>query len=171
MNNTKRIMLIIFLLFNTSFLFALQEVNVTEDKIEYLIKKVDRLENENTELKSLIEKQKENFEKKLSETRDITKNNLEFYDKSLSMILWLVGIIGAILTLILSGIGISSYLFKKADRKAIDERIDNFRDEAVEKAKEEAAKEFNEKILDIEYNLDIVEAFTKEDEFKKNYKK
>ena len=64
MNNTKRIMLIIFLLFNTSFLFALQEVNVTEDKIEYLIKKVDRLENENTELKSLIEKQKENFEKK-----------------------------------------------------------------------------------------------------------
>ncbi|WP_300341858.1 hypothetical protein [Fusobacterium sp.] len=68
----------------------------------------------------------------MDETKGITSDNLKFYEGTVEFIKWVMGGMGAGVVVLL---GFNSYRIY-ISKKEIDDRIDNFRDETIEKAKE-----------------------------------
>ena len=91
--------LLIFYIFISIGSYSKENVGEQQKYLEILIRQIEEIKQENKELKdelkNELEKYKEEFKEKLNETKDITSDNLKFYEGTVEFIKWVMGGIGA----------------------------------------------------------------------------
>lgn len=157
--------LLIFYIFISIGSYSKESVVEQQKDLEILIKQIEEIKQENKELKdelkNELKKYEEEFKEKLDETKDITSDNLKFYEGTVEFIKWVMERIGAGIVVLL---GINIYRINTS-KKEIDDRIENFRDETIEKAKdilnikveqekENISRTIEEKIKNVNSTLD-----------------
>ena len=133
--NKKILKVLVFISFfiTSANLFSSEKNIEKKDYTQVLTKELDELKKENNELKEIIEKYRIELKEEIKENREITKNNLEFYDKIIELFKTLGSGIGTLIA-VLFGANIIKNHF---DKKEIEKIINGFKDQILEKAKED----------------------------------
>lgn len=133
--NKKILKVLVFISFfiTSANLFSSEKNIEKKDYTQVLTKELDELKKENNELKEIIEKYRIELKEEIKENREITKNNLEFYDKIIELFKTLGSGIGTLIA-VLFGVNIIKNHF---DKKEIEKIINGFKDQILEKAKED----------------------------------